>query len=251
MTKIPKWFVIGCGLLVLNLALVLGGIAVRHAAAGDPEKEVVGEDASQAADKVADKSESQSKPEGPSAAEVDAADLPPVLVPSNSGSVNADEPVTTAPDSPLVLPTVPSLEAAPSMPADSSVIKLEDFKRALQDAGGLGGTALHTDDLLKPLDEMLDERSSQVPESLSHMFFEAIKLRLQTTEHLNQSASGLVEEAGILYQRGEVEKARELLGNRNAAARGDCQVAGDAAVDFLAAFEALFPVAEPHRSDRY
>ena len=165
--KTPNWFIVGCGLLVLNIVAVLGGTIARHASASSPD-----DDTKQAT--------------------VDT-NLP---VPAeNHASSTADAPKSE------LLPQVPSLENAAE---SSSILKLDDFKAVFN-------STTPPNDLLAPLDEMLKESPTAVPEQLSHSFFDSLTLRLETTEHLNQSALGLVEEASIVFQRGDIKKAQELL----------------------------------------
>ena len=188
--KVPNWFVVGCGLLALNLILVLGGTVSRHASAKAPLP--------QTAELTTDNPLKISDQEPPAAvasevtAERATEDGGNVLAPAND----------LAPLNIHKMPSVPSIDGAPTGP---SVLKIDDFKQVFNSSSG-------TKDLLAPLDEMLKETPDRIPEQLSHSFFEGMKLRLQTAEHLNQSSLGLVEEAAILYQRGDVEKAQELLG---------------------------------------
>ena len=73
------------------------------------------------------------------------------------------------------MPSVPSIDSAPTGP---SVLKIDDFKQVFDSSS-------ESKDLLAPLDEMLKETPDRIPEQLSHSFFEGMKLRLQTAEHLN------------------------------------------------------------------
>ena len=195
--KIPAWFAIGCGLLVLNLVLVLGGSISRHATAKPPDEtqKSVGQEAAQQA-------EPQPLSDTPSTQDI--GNLAPVL------------PSETLPSEPMpmeLLPTVPSLENAtlnsPSLNSPSlgspSIVSLEEIRNAV-------GELQTPTDLLAPLDAMMKNSAAPVSEQLSHSFFESMKLRLKTVKHLNQSAAGLVDEAAILYQRGEVAEAQKLLG---------------------------------------
>ena len=156
--KIPNWFIVGCGLLVLNVALVLGGIVSRHAFAESPDD-------------------------------------------SKSTTVT-DNDTSAAPPATTNMPQFPSLES--TAPAAASVLKLDDFKEVFS-------ASLSDDELTAPLAELAKEPQIAVPEQLSHSFFDSMKLRLKTTEHLNQSALGLVEEAAMLFQRGDIKSAQELL----------------------------------------
>ena len=180
--KIPAWFVIGCGLLVLNLILVLGGSLTRHALAEPPDegKKLI---------------EPQPVAESPSLPP-DAGSLTPTLLGTPKGN----------------LPTVPSLEGGETVtrgavgPPMPSIVSLDEVENAV-------GELRPLTDLLAPLDAILKDSSSPVSEQLSHSFFESMKLRLKTVEHLNQSTIGLVDEAAILYQRGDIAEAKKLLGH--------------------------------------
>ncbi len=167
--KIPMWFIIGCGLLVLNIVLVLGGSLSRHARAEPPT--------------IQQPNDQESAPDSNSQ---NAGSLPPVF-----------------PNDPIIsLPSVPSLEN--SVPVSPNIVSLEEVKNAV-------GELRSQSDILAPLDAMMKDSSEPVPEQLSHSFFESMKLRLKTVNYLNRSAIGLVEEAAILYQRGEVAEAQKLL----------------------------------------
>jgi hypothetical protein len=170
--RIPSWFVIGCGLLVLNLILVIGGTLSRHASAEPP-----------------DEAQAQSREEP--RAELEESRLDPA----------ANLPDLTS--EPVELPAVPSLENnSSSVP---NVVSLDEIKNAV-------GEMPPAADLLAPLDAMIKGSFLPVSEQLSHSYFESMKLRLKTVEHLNQSTIGLVDEAAILYQRGEIAEAQKLLG---------------------------------------
>ncbi len=176
--KIPSWFVIGCGLLALNLILVLGGTVSRYASAEAPDDH----------QKL---SEPPSQFDAPGA--LDAAEL---------ASSEAVSPTLAVPPSDA-LPTVPSLEnLSPAMPGLVGIAEIESAVGELPPAN----------DLLAPLDAMMKAVPAPVSEQLSHSFFESLKLRLRTSEHLNKSTIGLVDEAAILYQRGEIAEAQKLLG---------------------------------------
>jgi hypothetical protein len=169
--KIPTWFVFGCGLLVLNLILVLGGSLSRHASAEPPDDTLT----------LTDQPATSEPPGQPDA---------------NSLPLTLNEPINA-------LPTVPSLEGVgPSMP---NIVSLDEIKSAV-------GEMRPPTDLLAPLDAIMKDSPSLVSEQLSHSFFESMKLRLKTIKHLNQSTIGLVDEAAILYQRGEIVEAQKLLG---------------------------------------
>ncbi len=170
--KVPSWFVIGCGLLALNLILVIGGTLSRHASAEPPDD---------------GQTVREPQPATDVAGQPDTGSLQPTL---------PSEPT-------LELPTVPSLES--NSPLPPSVVSLDEVRNAV-------GELRPPTDLLAPLDAMMDSTPSPVSEQLSHSFFESMKLRLKTVEHLNKSTIGLVEEAAILYQRGEIVEARKLLG---------------------------------------
>ena len=176
--KIPSWFVIGCGLLALNLILVLGGTVSRYASAEAPDDR----------QKL---SEPPSQLDAPGAQ--DAAEF--------ASSEVASPTLAIAPSD--ALPTVPSLEnLSPAMPGVVSIAEIESAIGELPPAN----------DLLAPLDAMMKAVPAPVSEQLSHSFFESLKLRLRTSEHLNKSTIGLVDEAAILYQRGEIAEAQKLLG---------------------------------------
>ncbi len=170
--KIPTWFVIGCGLLVLNLVLVLGGSLSRHALAGTPDEKLKTSNQQPATDTT-------NLPE-PGL-------LPPVLP---NGTIG-------------VLPAVPSLESA--SPLQPSIVSLEEVRNAV-------GELTSQTDMLAPLDAIMKDSAAPISEQLSHSYFESMKLRLKTINHLNHSAMGLVDEAAILYQRGEIAEAQKLLG---------------------------------------
>ena len=175
--KLPSWFVIGCGLLALNLILVLGGTVSRYATAESPDdrRELV---------------EPPPKLDTPGTLD-GLAPAPELNIPAL-----ASEPRDA-------LPTVPSLENNSSpMPG---VVSIQEITNAV-------GELRLSNDLLAPLDAIMNDVPTPVSEQLSHSFFESMKLRLKTTEHLNQSAIGLVDEAAILYQRGEIAEAKKLLG---------------------------------------
>ena len=170
--KIPTWFVLGCGLLVLNLILVLGGTLSRHASAEPPDDKQTLTD--------------------------------PLPNSELHSRADAGTQAPTLPSVPTVdLPKVPSLESN-SLPLPS-IVSLEEVKDAV---GELRSSA----DLLAPLDAVMKDSPSPVSEQLSHSFFESMKLRLETVEHLNRSTIGLVDEAAILYQSGEIAEAQKLLG---------------------------------------
>ena len=173
--KVPSWFVIGCGLLALNLIVVLGGTLSRHASAEPP-----------------DAGQTQSEPP---------------LGPNLSSEADGGQPdvgslAPPLPSEPASAPLFPSLQDVAPPP---SVVSLEEVRDAV-------GELRSSTDLLAPLDAMLKDSPGPVPEQLSHSFFESMKQRLKTVEHLNQSAIGLVDEAAILYQRGEIAEAQKLLG---------------------------------------
>jgi len=180
--KIPTWFVIGCGLLVLNLVLVVGGTLSRHASADPPDERLKLSDQQQ-------KSDPPTLPDAglPDAGLPEAGSLPPVL-----------------PKEPFdILPTVPSLES--SGPISPNIVSLDEVKNAV-------GELQPSTDLLAALDAMMKDSAAPVSKQLSQSFFESMKLRLKTVKHLNQSAIGLVDEAAILHQRGEIAEAQKLLG---------------------------------------
>ena len=169
--KVPNWFLVGCGLLVLNALLVLGGVVSRHASAVAPD-------------------ESQTPDRSP-ANEVSAADAEAEL-PRDASSLSND---------PEPLPSFPSLDTTTQ---ESGVLTLEDFKDYY-------GSSQPINEVLAPLDEARDQLPAAIADQLSHNFFDSVRLRLQSTERLNQAALGLVEEAAILFQRGDVKGAKELL----------------------------------------
>ncbi len=193
--KVPNWFVIGSGLLALNLILVLGGTVSRHASAEAPTDEPAQVLEADGSLKIIDRESS--------------GQLPEQLAIDPVGNKTPDLPrLPTTLDQQSVQPEIDMLPAVPSLDSPAtgpSVLRLDDFKKVF-------GSSPESSALLTPLDEMLRETSDTIPEQLSHSFFEGMKLRLQTAEHLNQSTLGLVEEAAILYQRGDVRKAQELLG---------------------------------------
>ena len=205
--KIPAWFVIGCGLLVLNLVLVLGGSISRHATAKPPDESQ--KSVEQQAAQQAEPQPLSDTPSAPNIGNQDIGNFAPVL--PSEAKPNETLPSETMPME--LLPTVPSLENAtlnsPSLNSPTlgapSIVSLEEVKNAV-------GELQTPTDLLAPLDAMMKNSAAPVSEQLSHSFFESMKLRLKTVKHLNQSAAGLVDEAAILYQRGEVAEAQKLLG---------------------------------------
>ena len=175
--KIPSWFVIGCGLLALNLILVLGGTVSRYASAEAPDDH----------QKLSEPPSQRDAPGALDTAELASSEVSPTLAVPPSDA----------------LPTVPSLEnLSPAMPG---VVGIAEIESAL-------GELPPATDVLAPLDAMMKAVPAPVSEQLSHSFFESLKLRLRTSEHLNKSAIGLVDEAAILYQRGEIAEAQKLLG---------------------------------------
>lgn len=177
--KAPNWFVIGCGLLALNLTLVLGSTLSRHASADPP-----------------DEGQSQGEPSIPLESTIK-----PVLSPQVENQPDAIQEISDALPPTLSglpaegLPSFPSLENSVSTP---NVVSLEDVEKAV---GELRSSA----DLLG---SALDEPDS---EQLSDKLFQTLKLRLKTVDHLNQSAIGLVDEAAMLYQSGEIAETKKLL----------------------------------------
>ncbi len=175
--KIPNWFLVGCGLLVLNILLVLGGVVSRHASAVSPD------------DSVNIKQDLSTSP------------------PSNEGSADKTDSISDGDVKPSLaadesLPKVPSLDTQSQAPG---LLTLDDFKEFY-------GKTPSGNDLQGPLDDaMRDELPAVSSEQLSHNFFDSVRLRLKSTEKLNQAALGLVEEAAILFQRGDVKSAKELL----------------------------------------
>ena len=129
-------------------------------------------------------------------------DAPGALDAAELASSEAVSPTLAVPPSDA-LPTVPSLEnLSPAMPGLVGIAEIESAVGELPPAN----------DLLAPLDAMMKAVPAPVSEQLSHSFFESLKLRLRTSEHLNKSTIGLVDEAAILYQRGEIAEAQKLLG---------------------------------------
>jgi hypothetical protein len=183
--KIPAWFVIGCGLLVLNLVLVVGGALSRRASAEPPtEQQKLGD---QADDQISD---------GLTAADSPRLQDEAALAPTLPNQVQ--EP----------LPTVPSLEnpnlATPTLTAPN-IVSLKEVENAVAE--------LQTSaDLLAPLDAIMKDSSPPISEQLSQSYFESMKLRLKSVQYLNRSTAGLVEEAAILFQRGDIAEAQKLLG---------------------------------------
>lgn len=145
--KIPTWFVIGCGLLVLNLVLVVGGSLSRHALA-------------KSLDETSTPSDKQ--PELPS--------LP-----------KAEQAPTLPGEATDGLPSVPSLESqsleSPVAPSPN-IVSLEEVTNAVAELRA-------PSDLLAPLDAMMKDSAPPVSEQLSHSYFESMKLRLNTVKHLN------------------------------------------------------------------
>ncbi len=174
--KIPNWFLVGCGLLVLNIVLVLGGVVSRHASAVPPDETAKSQQDFLRSPPLNDVSTENATPSSP-------------------GDVSLTVPAEES------LPKVPSLDTQSQA---SSVLTLDDFKEFY-------GTTPSNNELLAPLDAMRDELPAVISDQLSHNFFDSVRLRLQSTERLNQAALGLVEEAAILFQRGEVKSAKELL----------------------------------------
>lgn len=202
--KVPNWFVVGSGLLALNLILVLGGVISRHASAEalthDPSQSST-ELRSDAADQEGVNSNDKNTE---SDAKSESSARSPVEVPTEITVDRAADVAPRLPTQPEIgnLPPVPSLD---NQPAGRGLLHLDDFKQVFD-------SMPESSELLAPLDEMLKETPERIPKQLSQSFFDGMKSRLQTVEHLNQSMMGLVEEASILYQRGEIEKAQQLLG---------------------------------------
>jgi hypothetical protein len=199
--KIPAWFVIGCGLLVLNLVLVLGGSISRHASAEPPDETPQQSD------------QKTEKPSDLPVAQQPVSDSPTRTVPLMNVQVQESSAAGSyAPTLPLepteILPTFPSLEnatlSAPGLNVPS-IVSLDEVKNAV-------GELAPSSDLLAPLDATMKNSAAPVSEQLSHSFFESMKLRLKSVTHLNQAAAGLVDEAAILYQRGDIAEAQKLLG---------------------------------------
>jgi len=190
--KIPTWFVIGCGLLVLNLVLVVGGTLSRHASADPPDERL----------KLSDQQQKSDPPTLPDAGLPDAG-LPDAGLPE-AGLPEAGSLPPVLPKEPFdILPTVPSLES--SGPISPNIVSLDEVKNAV-------GELQPSTDLLAALDAIMKDSAAPVSKQLSQSFFESMKLRLKTVKHLNQSAIGLVDEAAILHQRGEIAEAQKLLG---------------------------------------
>lgn len=175
--KIPTWFVIGCGLLVLNLILVLGGTLSRHASAVPPGETQKSDDQQPNSDTLS--LSDDERPDEPTLPKVPSLEIGAPYLENNN---------------------LPSQNAPMSMP---SIVSLEEVKNAADEL---------RPSLSGPMDSIMKASPTQVSEQLSHSFFESMKLRLKTVEHLNQSAIGLVDEAAVLYQRGEVAEAQKLLG---------------------------------------
>jgi len=196
--KVPNWFVVGSGLLALNLILVLGGTVSRHASAEAPAEKPADEPIESLADDDLKLTDQESVAKSRLELAVDRSGEKGLELPVLPEAFK-QEPVQPAIDK---LPAVPSLDSQPTGPG---VLRLDDFKQVFN-------SLPESPDLLTPLDEMLKETPDRIPEQLSHSFFEGMKLRLQTAEHLTQSTLGLVEEAAIRYQGGDVQRAQELLG---------------------------------------
>lgn len=207
--KIPAWFVIGCGLLVLNLVLVLGGSISRHASAEPPDETPKQSDPK--VEKPSDLPVAQQPVSESSTRTLPLMDVQETSV-QESGAAGSFPP-SLPPEAAEILPTVPSLEnanlGAPGLSAPGlnvpSIVSLDEVKNAV-------GELAPSTDLLAPLDATMKSSAAPVSKQLSHSFFESMKLRLKSVTHLNQAAAGLVDEAAILYQRGDIAEAQKLLG---------------------------------------
>jgi hypothetical protein len=190
--KIPSWFIFGCGLLLLNAFVVLGGALVRHAVAQSPEQTPDERRSSATADFENDDNLATARA---------AADLKVTLPLSDS------QPDESTRQSHRSLPEIPSLDELP--PANAStgphIIGIEDFKRVFAEQ-------TQGPELPLPLTDVLNSPAKTGSDPMSHEYFEALKLRLKSVESLNRAAQSLVAEATILFQRGEVRQAQDLLG---------------------------------------
>jgi hypothetical protein len=175
--QVPKWFVIGCSLVLLDFVLVLSTVVVRHATAGPP---------SNSTDEVVDKSSALPAVEQTTGSTAES--------PSPNPALSSTEAPSLTP-----MPEVPSIDSLPPAgtipPTTSSILNLDDFKRVFpSDAAALS----------------VDIQSPS--QQLTQGFFEGLELRLESVGNLNEAAKGLIREASILFQRGEINEARNLLG---------------------------------------
>ncbi len=210
----PKWFVIGCGVVLLNLAVVLGSVVFRHAVADDLATLKTVDDGKQTQDTAA-RLLTDTLPPGDLAADRDrvapggAADSGQAAAVGGDRGVSPDG--TPASEDPLQLPKVPSIETVPpsviGVPTEADLatgsaanqpglLTLEDFKRVFAHERDLGE---------------LPPAVINAPQ-LSQGFFDALELRLDAVSSLNEAAKKLIQEAFILYQRGEINESRNLLG---------------------------------------
>ncbi len=214
----PKWFVIGCGVVLLNLAVVLSSVVFRHAIADDLTPHNSSDDGKQPQNSAA-RIVTDTLPPGDLAAHSDVlgaskaaeSGLAPVATGAEvDGKVRPDG-GTRATEDALQLPKVPSIETVPpsviGVPTEadlatggtanqSGLLTLEDFKRVFAHDRELGE---------------LPPAVISAPQ-LSQGFFDALELRLDAVSSLNEAAKKLIQEAFILYQRGEINESRNLLG---------------------------------------
>lgn len=185
--KVPNWFAIGCVVAGLNALLLFTSVFMRHATAQAQSPSTT--NASDPLGKLDSENETDEQIVAPE--EKGQIPLAELATPTISGNPSGESslPLTE-------LPAVPSLGesvvgSSPSM-GGPNVLGPEDFLKVFQKENGSPNSP-----------EALD---------LSQGYFEALKLRLETVGHLNQSAQGLVNEASILYQRGQIREARDLIG---------------------------------------
>ncbi len=172
--KIPSWFLLGCGLLLLNALAVLGGVLTRHAVAELPIQE--SENGKSEANETAQ------------------ADVTPEITAAKDRSITQSASGATIPPQ-QVLPEVPSLDELPPAvnTATPSILGVEDFKQIFSEQS----TGI---DIPVPLTEDPANSISGISDQLSQSYFEALQLRLKSATHLNQASQALVAEAKILFR---------------------------------------------------
>ncbi len=200
--RVPSWFVIGCGLLLLNALAVVGATLTRHAIAEPP---VVASDDQPTASQPGISGDDTSGTVVSNPRVVGEANRPVAEV----GEVAAFGNVEVSTEQlRRLLPEVPSLEDLPAAAnaATSSILGVEDFKRVFAEQSTEAESVRPPHELPTQLED------AESLEQLSQNYFEALQLRLKSVTHLNQASQGLVAEAKVLFHRGEIREAKELLG---------------------------------------
>lgn len=169
---------------MLNAVIVLGGALTRHAAAEPPYSPANAELALELPS-IAEETDSRAASKDNAVSEQNAS------FPNKSAGT---EPTTS------LLPEVPSLEDLPPATHEPgpNILGIEDFKRVFSESS--------------PVVESLTNSNPAMSEQLSQSYFEALQLRLNSVKHFNKASQGLVAEASILFHRGEIREAQELLG---------------------------------------